>query len=158
MATARPLRLPPRIKVLEALGAIADGRVEKTGDHVYRVVSSEGDRVYRVYVDPGQGLAYSDDNGTKLRGYVGYPIIAVLMLEGVLPYDERLAKALQGIPWRRLNEKYKRYALVEAEVKRVAAGKGVAPAELDAFVEKVMAELHRLKLRLTTTLPLDLHK
>lgn len=141
--------------MLEALGAIADGRVERLGPGVYRVTSSEGDRSYRVYVDPGRGLAYSDDNGTRLRGYVGYPIIAALMLEGLLPLDERLAEALRGVPWRRLNERLKRYALVEREVKRLARERGVDPGELDGFVEKAMERLRGLRLRYTGSPPLE---
>jgi hypothetical protein len=150
------LRLPPRIKVLEALGAIADGRVKKLAPHSYRVISSEGDRTYRVYVDVARGIAYSDDNGTRFRGYVGYPIIAALMLEGVLPFDKRIAEALKGIPWRKLNETLKRYALVEIEVKKHAKAKGVEPREIDEFVENVMEKLSSLKLRLASTPPLDM--
>jgi len=150
----RFLRMPPRIKVLEALGAIADGRVEKQGDKRYRVVSSEGDRIYKVYVDKESLLVYSDDNGTKYRGYVGYPIIAALMLEGLLPFDEDVAKALKGIPWRRLNETYKRYALVEKEVKRIASQRGVPEEKIDEVVEKVMNRLQSLRLRLAPTMPL----
>ena len=141
-----PLRLPPRIKVLEALGAIADGRVKLEGGGRATVVSSDGTRSYRVYVDPVKGVAYSDDNGTRLRGYIGYPIIAVLMLMGRLSYDERLAKALAGIPWRRLNEAAKSYRVVERIVKEEAARRGVRPEELDSFVDKVMAELRRIRL------------
>ena len=80
----RTLKLPPRIKVLEALGAIADGRV-RPGEREAEVRSSEGDKVYKVCVDLERRRAYSTDNGPKFRGYVGYPIIAVLMLKGVLP-------------------------------------------------------------------------
>ncbi len=141
------LRLPPRIKVLEALGALADGRVKLEGSGRATVVSSDGSRTYRVYVDVGKGVAYSDDNGTRLRGYIGYPIIAVLMATGVLSYDEKLAKALKGIEWRRLNEAMKSYRLVEEHVKRIAASRGVDPAELDKFVRRVMAELSKLRLR-----------
>ncbi len=145
---ATTLARPPRIKVLEALGAIADGRVKMLDNHHAEVVSSEGDRVYRVCVDPERGIAYSDDNGTKLRGYVGYPIIAVLMLQGKLPYNERIAQALKGVPWRRLNQYYKKYALVEAEVKKQAWSKGVSPREIDQFIARVLYELSKLKLRL----------
>jgi hypothetical protein len=65
------LRLPPRIKVLEALSALADGRVKVTGEHTAQVTSSDGSRIYHVYVDPSRRLAFSNDNGTMLRGYVG---------------------------------------------------------------------------------------
>ena len=153
----RYLRPPPRIKVLEALGAIADGRVECLDQSctAARVTSSEGDRVYRVYVDAAGGAAYSDDNGTRFRGYIGYPIIAVLMKQGRLPYDERLAEALKGIPWRRLNESLKRYALVENEVKKIAAERGVDPRELDAFVDRVYGLLKRLRIKKLEQPPLQ---
>jgi len=148
------LRLPPRVKVLEALGAIADGRIVELREGLYRVASSEGDRWYLVYVDPEQRLAYSDDNGTRYRGYVGYPIIAVLMLQGRLPLDERIAGALRGIPWRRLNERYRRYALVEQHVKRLAAERGVEPSELDGLVSRVLQALRGLGLRYPGSPPL----
>ncbi len=147
MERLQPLRLPPRVKVLEALGAIADGRVKLVGGGWARVVSSEGDRVYTVYVDPERRVAYSDDNGTKLRGYVGYPVLAVLMMTGVVTYDGRVAEALKGIPWRRLNESMRSYRRVEEHVKRIASQRGVDPSVIDALVSKVMRELARLGLR-----------
>ncbi len=152
------LRPPPRIKILEALGAIADKRVECLDREcrAARVVSSEGDRVYRVYVDVEGGVAYSDDNGTRLRGYIGYPIIAVLMLRGIVPFDERIAEALKGIPWRRLNETFKRYALVEREVKKIAAERGVSPSEIDAFVDKAYSVVKRLRIKRLEQPPLQL--
>ncbi|MET1127747.1 MAG: hypothetical protein ABWW70_00300 [Thermoproteota archaeon] len=141
------LRSPPRVKVLEALGAIADGRVSREAPGRYTVVSSEGDRRYTVRVDLERREAYSDDNGTVYRGYVGYPIIAALMLEGVLPYREELAAHLRGIPWRKLNERYKRYFLVEQEVRRIAEERGADWAEVEALVREVLARLSRLRLR-----------
>ncbi len=146
--------MPPRIKILEAMGAIADGRVERIGPRRYRVTSSEGDRVYNVYVDPVSLLVYSDDNGTRYRGYVGYPIIAVLMLEGIIPYDREVAEALRGIPWRKLNETYKRYALVENEVKRIVVQRGIPVERLDEVVDRAMQALRGLRLRLASSMPL----
>ncbi len=150
----RLLRMPPRIKILEAMGAIADGRVKRLGNKRYRVFSSEGDREYNVYVDPRSLIVYSDDNGTKYRGYVGYPIIAALMLEGIIPYDKEVAEALRGIPWRKLNETYKRYVLVEKEVKRIAAQRGIAVERIDEVIDKAMQTLRRLRLRLAPSMPL----
>lgn len=138
--------MPPRIKVLEALGAIADNRIKKIDDKVYEVTSSDGTRKYRVIVDFDNRKVYSNDNGTKLRGYVGYPIIAVLMLNGILPFNEKLSKALKGIPWKRLNETYKRYAIVEKIVKGLAQKNGVKPYEMDLFVEDVLRKLRNLYL------------
>ena len=152
----RYLRQPPRIKILEALSAVADGRLQKLGKGMYLVRSSDGTRTYRVYVDAEKGIAYSDDNGTRYRGYIGYPIIAALMEEGVLPYNERLGEALRGIPWRKLNESLKKYALVEKEIKKIAGEKGISPEEIDAFVEEVMKMLRGLRLRKLQQPPLEL--
>jgi len=142
------LRSPPPIKVLEALSAIGDGRVVVLDEKNARVYSSDGSRIYRVYVDTQHGIAYSDDNGTKYRKYVGYPIIAFLMIRGVLPFDEKLANALRGIPWRRLNETLRNYTAVERVVKEIAKSRGVGPEELDRFVSKVMDSLRNLELYL----------
>ncbi|HIP65641.1 MAG TPA: hypothetical protein EYH08_03835 [Pyrodictium sp.] len=143
------LRTPPRIKVLEALSAIADGRIELVSEDkkFARVRSSLGDRVYVVYVDPVKGEAYSDDNGTRYRGYMGYPIISLLMIQGVLPFDKRIADALKGIPWRELNEKYKRYDVVEKIVLSEAEKRGVTRSEIQEFVDKVYRELKKIKLK-----------
>jgi hypothetical protein len=135
------LKLPPRIKVLEALGAIADGRIAKVDDH-YIVTSSEGDRKYTVKVE-GEKV-FSDDNGTKFRNYIGYPIIAVLMLEGKLPFDKRISEALKGIDWKKLNETYKNYSIVERIIKeKVSKEKGINESEIDGIIESVLNELRR---------------
>jgi hypothetical protein len=143
------LRLPPKIKVLEAAGAIADARVTSLNDKWFTVRSSEGDREYNVFVDIEKREACSTDNGTRFRGYVGYPILSVLMLKGVLPYDDSIGKALSGIDWKALNEKFKKYAIVEEEVKKIAKERGVSPEEIDRFKEVVYDKLKRFRLKST---------
>ena len=140
------LKLPPRVKVLEALGSIADGRIEILNDKKARVKSSLGDRVYTVCVDVEKGIAYSDDNGTKYRKYIGYPIIALLMIKGLLPFNERIAKALSGIPWKSINERMKSYKLVEQYVKLRVKSRGIEPKEVDDYISKVLSELSKIKL------------
>ena len=136
------LRLPPRIKVLEALGAIADGRVSVVGEGRCEVMSSEGDKTYTVVV--GGGYAYSDDNGTIHRGYVGYPIIACLMAEGKLPVDKELAEKLRGIPWKRLNERYKRY---EEVLRHIYTERGIERGRAEAYIAEVLREVEKMRLR-----------
>jgi len=140
------LRLPPRIKVLEALSAVADGRVRELGSGKALVASSDASRSYEVFVDTEKRLAYSTDNGTTYKGYVGYPIIALLMKLGALPYDQEAAEKLRGINWRKLNEQYKSYALVESEVKKIFAERGGDVSKLDKLVERVLGELKKLGL------------
>ena len=140
------LRAPPRVKFLEALGALADGRVEARGNEAV-VRASVGDRVYRVFVDVERGVVYSDDNGTVYRDYVGYPIIALLISKGLLPYDGELAEALKGVRWRELNERYKSYRRVEEEVKRIVGKRGVEPGRVDRYIKEASEALARLRLR-----------
>ncbi len=137
------LRLPPRIKVLEALGAVVDGRVRLVGEGRCEVVSSEGDRVYNVVVEGG--FVYSNDNGTLYRGYVGYPILACLMAEGKLPIDAELGEKLRGVPWRRLNEQYKRY---EEVLVRILAERGIERERAEAYIDAVLRCLAAMRLRL----------
>jgi hypothetical protein len=148
------LRLPPRIKVLEAASAVAGKRIKKVGSRRYTVVSSDGTRKYTVYVDIERGLAYSSDNGTRLRGYVGYPIIAALIIEGILPYNKDVGEALKDVPWRELNEKYKRYSIVESIVKNLAESKGVPRHVVDAYMREVIDKLKTIKLKRLDSIPL----
>ncbi len=135
---------PPRIKVLEALGCIADNRIEFISDHEARVVSSTGERVYTVKWDGGKAI-FSNDNGSIYRGYLGYPSIAFLMLKGLLPFNKKLANGLKGIPWKRLNEKYKKYWIVESIIKRRLKEKGISEEEVEHFIKEVLMAIDRLK-------------
>jgi hypothetical protein len=148
----RPLRLPPKIKVLEAAGSIADGRVrvlEDRGSKVVAVVeSSMGDRSYNVVIEitgPKLIVASSNDNGTRFRGYIGYPIISLLMIKGLIPRDQEVEEALKGIPWRVLNEQYKSYERVLEEIiARVKATGGERlVSKVRGYMENVMSILSK---------------
>jgi len=143
----RYLRLPPKIKVLEAAAAIADGRVKTISDKLAEVTSSTGDKTYKVFVDIDSREVCSTDNGTVLRGYVGYPILSVLMLKGVLHYDRRVGEALKGIKWKELNERFKKYSIVEEHVKKVAEERGVNRHEVDSFKESVYNQVKKLRFK-----------
>jgi len=144
------LSKPPRIKVLEAIGCIGDERIRVLNDREARVVSSTGDREYRVYVVEmgGEYRVYSDDNGTIFKGYVGYPIIAFLMLKNVIPVDLHVMKAMTGVPWKRLNERYKKYSVVENIVLDRAERMGVSRDVINDYVNIVMKKLDFLKIYL----------
>ncbi|MEM1931397.1 MAG: hypothetical protein QW780_02135 [Sulfolobales archaeon] len=147
--TLNKLSLPPRIKVMEAMGALADGRIESVGGSLFKVVSSDRTRTYRVYVEmieQGRFRVCSTDNGTVYRGYSGYPILSVLMVLGYLHRDVEVERALAGIPWRRLNESLKKYTLVESEVLKLATSRGVSPSRVNAAVAKVLENLKNLTL------------
>jgi len=142
----KKLSLPPRIKVLEALSAVSEGRIKQQSDKEAVVTSSDEQREYKVFLDLEKSIASSTDNGTKFRGYIGYPIIAFLMLKGALPYDEDVASKLSGIKWRTLNERYKSYRVVEKIVIGEFVKRGGDKDKLDELVQQVMSKLESMEL------------
>ncbi len=139
------LKLPPRIKVLEALGAIADGRVkivEKNEKVVATCKSSNYDKEYKIIIKGNK--VYSNDNGTYYRRYVGYPIISVLMLIDKLPYNKKIGDKLKGIKWKNLNERLKNYWKVEYVIKKRYLKEMID--EVDEYIKEIMNKLKELKL------------
>ena len=110
-------KLPPLEKIYEAYSAIADGRVA-LGESAARVRSSDCAKEYTV---TWNGNIYtSTDSATYWQGYAGYPVLAVLMLQGRLPLDRELAGRFAGIDWHALNAKHKRdYAAAAAAAMQV---------------------------------------
>jgi hypothetical protein len=147
-------KLPPRIKILEALGSIADKRIsilsEKSidGKTVVKAIciSSEKNKVYNIIYIPEDNAIFADDNGSRFRGYLGYPSIALLMLKKVLSYSPELSLFLKDIPWKKMNEKFKNYYKTESEVKKMLERKGISEKKVDKFIEKVMEEIKQKKL------------
>ena len=97
---------PPIPKIYEALGAIADGRIEIDGN-VAKVFSSSGNKFYTITYDPDSASIMSNDNSSYWKGYLGYPAIAYLLKIGVLPYEDSLGQLMKGIHWKDLNQKFK---------------------------------------------------
>ena len=142
------LSKPPRIKVLEAAGAIGDNRVLVLSSSRAIVKSSMGDREYRVALVGGLGRvyrAYSDDNGTIHKSYIGYPILAFMMKINVLPIDNDVVRAMTNIPWKELNERYKKYSIVENIVLSRAEKLGVSRGVVDDYVNIVFKKLGLIK-------------
>ncbi len=95
----------PIEKIYEAYSAISDGRIVMHEDRA-EVFSSDFSKSYTVRWK--DDVYSSDDSATYWQNYPGYPVIAVLMLQGRLPCDETIASKLKGINWNRLNKEYKR--------------------------------------------------
>lgn len=101
-------KMPPRAKVYEALSAIADERVELKAERTAEVGSSSGDKKYMIEWSEDLRTITSNDNASFYQGYIGYPIIAVLLKLNRIPYRPKVATRLAGIPWKKLNTKHKR--------------------------------------------------
>ncbi|MBR7517949.1 hypothetical protein KC217_19935, partial [Mycobacterium tuberculosis] len=71
--------LPKIEKVYEALSAVLDGRVELKAERSAAVTSSSRDKAYTVEWSDDDKKIISNDNATYYQGYMGYPIIAVVI-------------------------------------------------------------------------------
>lgn len=98
-------KLPPIEKIYEALSAIADNRIIME-DESAKVQSSDYTKEYTV---KWKDNTYSaNDNASYWGGYAGYPVIAVLLLQGKLKLQNAASVSLlKGINWKALNTKYK---------------------------------------------------
>lgn len=97
---------PPIIKIYEAFGAVADDRLEVSGNEA-KVFSSSGNKFYTIAYDPSSQSIMVNDNGSFYKGYLGYPAIAYLMVIGELEYSIEIANELKGIAWKDINQKFK---------------------------------------------------
>lgn len=142
LALKNALRYFPE-KIYEAWTALASNRVHLHDDYA-EVSSSDGEKGYTIRF---LGNQYSsDDNATYWRGYAGYPVIAVLMLQGKLPYDRQEAELWKDINWTVLNKKYRNnYAEAVEEISQ-QRNIDMRKAELEA--QKVMEALKELPLEI----------
>jgi len=143
-----PWKLPPRAKVFEAFTAVADGRVRLAGPGSATVTSSGGDKTYDVGWSDDDRTVTANDNASYWQGYVGYPIVAMLLARGVLHAGDDVVAALAGVAWHDLNRQYKRD--YDAAVAHVLAGLpagGATPAQIEAAVDDVQEQLAALDLQ-----------
>jgi hypothetical protein len=99
-------KLPSQTKMYEALGAVADGRIEVSGN-AGKCYSSSGNKFYNITFDPNSNAIMSNDNTSYWTGELGYPAVAYLLSIGVLEYKPDLGELLKGIAWKDINQKYK---------------------------------------------------
>lgn len=139
-------KMPPIEKIYEAYSAIADSRVVMKEDSA-SVKSSDRSKEYKVIWEGG--VYSSNDNATYWAGYAGYPIIAVLMLQGKLKLDRFVAELFKDINWKKLNEKHKsKYDQAVQEVLDDLKAKGNNTNVIRKSVEEVYGELESLDISL----------
>lgn len=134
-------KMPAETKIYEALGAIADGRVEMQ-DETAKVYSSSRNKFYDVRYDRAAHAIMANDNGSFYRGYLGYPAIAYLMLAGDITYDPKVAEILKGIAWKDINQKFKNdfaKALQFILADKSADERAVLTTEVEKISEQVTA-------------------
>lgn len=139
-------KLPPVIKIYEALGAIADERVIVEGDKA-EVYSSEGNKKYDVLFNSADNEIMANDNGSYWVGYLGYPSIAYLMILGRLKFNKDYAEALKGIEWKKINTQNSNdFDKTQKEVDILLESKGVNLDEYYLFLAEVSSQIVELDL------------
>ncbi|MBR4471511.1 MAG: hypothetical protein IKS54_09415 [Erysipelotrichaceae bacterium] len=132
-------KLPPIEKIYEAYSAIADGRVTLK-DGSAEVFSSDRKKSYTVSFD---GDVYSsNDNSTYWQGYAGYPVIAVLFMQGRLSFNKETADLFKDINWNSLNKEYKRD--YRAAVHSVIEERGLEKESIEEETKKIYGSLKDL--------------
>ncbi len=134
--------IPPIEKIHEAFSAIADGRVKMASDHA--LVSSSDYR--KEYTVSWQDNTYSsNDNASYFQGYMGYPVIAVLMLQKKIDYSATVAEHFKGINWKELNTQYKnQYAKAVRVILNDISGKGIDVQEIESEVNGIYEQIKTL--------------
>jgi hypothetical protein len=139
-------KMPPLVKVYEALGAIGDGRVRIVDARRATVTSSDGSKTYEVETSADGREIASNDNASYWQGYVGYPAIAVLLTRGLYRPPANVTDALAGVPWKELNRKYKNdWAKTIAEVEKELEQAGHDPDAVRSEAEAVLSFLRALR-------------
>jgi len=139
------IKLPPIEKIPEAYTAIEDDRVKLYDDYA-EVKSSNGEKEYLIkWKDK---LYYSNDNSTYWQGYIGYPVIAVLMLKGNLSLNREVSKFFKDINWNKINKENKRD--YRSSLEQVLVGTTDKDRKIiDEEIDKVYKEIENLDIKLT---------
>jgi len=140
--------MPPIAKVFEALSAVADGRVNRTGDQCAAVQSSDSTKTYTIEWNSDVTQITSNDNASYYQGYIGYPIITVLLVLGQIPHNSQIATNLKGIPWKKLNKQHKNNYdnAVEASLQELKAN-GIDTQAIRDQAQEIFTKLEALGLK-----------
>lgn len=140
--------MPPKAKIYEALSTVADQRVTITGLTTAQVQSSSHDKTYDVEWSDDISEITSNDNASYWQGYIGYPIIAVLLKIGKLSFNNHIAELLAGIPWKVVNNQFKRdYDKAINHVLDQIEKKVGNRTEIEQEVENIYEQLGTLRLQ-----------
>lgn len=140
--------MPPKIKIYEALGAIADRRVE-TLDKGAKIYSSSRNKFYEVAYDSQKKAIMANDNGSYWQGYLGYPSIAFLLQSKVISFDPSHSEALKDIPWKDINTKLKNdFEETIIYVHDKLRKNGLNVNKFSAEVDRIYNEIEKLNLSL----------
>ncbi|MFA6602758.1 MAG: hypothetical protein WCT01_03050 [Candidatus Shapirobacteria bacterium] len=134
-------------KIYEALTAIADSRIELDGPNKAKCFSSSKGKFYETEYDSATNQIMSNDNTAYYTDSVSYPMIALLMLNGKIEYDQSLLETLKGIYWKDINQKFKNnYDQAIEFVLTDLSNKGVDISSLKLKIDNIFSNVCNLEL------------
>jgi hypothetical protein len=137
-----PWKMPPLLKIYEAFGALADGRVRVEDEWHASVLSSDRTKTYQVEISGDGRVISSNDNASYWQGYLGYPAIAVMLVRGLCQVRAEAISTLAGISWNELNRSFRNdYSRIIAEVLRRAEERGFDSKIIAAEAGVVLSKL-----------------
>jgi hypothetical protein len=98
---------PPKVKIYEAFSVVADKRYELLSETQAKIHSSNSKKTYLIEWAGSYPLYMTaNDNGTYWKSYLGYPMVAILMSQGKIKYNPKIAGLFSSIDWNALNKEY----------------------------------------------------
>ena len=95
-------RLPPKIKVIEALSIVADDRIIIEGllSNEWKCSSASSPwKTYKILYNEKENTISSNDSGSTNQWFLWYPAIAFLMKIWKLKYDESILEMVEDTDW-----------------------------------------------------------
>lgn len=100
-------RLPPKVKIIEALSAVADERII-----VDDLLTSEGKcfsasnqwKIYEIHYNDEENTISSNDNWSIEQQFLWYPSIAFILKIWKIKYDESILEIMENIDWLKMKE------------------------------------------------------
>lgn len=143
--------LPPKYKIFEALGAVADDRIEIVNSESEiieaRQYSSSRQKHYTILYNPKLNQIMPNDNATWYVGYLGYPAISLLLFLEKINYDTSILPYFTDIPFKDINQKFKNdFEQANLEIVEMILARGLNEIKLNIEVDSVYKQLTELKL------------
>jgi hypothetical protein len=144
-----PWKLPPKEKIYEAYSVLADERCTMISDHKAIISSSDGSKSYTLTWSEEPGINYfkvnSNDNASRFQGYIGYPVIALLMVLDKIEFDRDILSHFKDINWHNLNKQFKRNytQAVESVLAQLSKEESVKIRE---ETDRIMEQLKKMNL------------
>lgn len=95
-------KLPPKIKIIEALSAVADERIiiEDLLSKEWKCFSASSPwKIYKISYNEKENAILSNDSWSINQQFLWYPGIAFLLKIWKIKYEERILEMVKNIDW-----------------------------------------------------------